>query len=97
MALVASEQRVDMRTRSITRENEDVEKFVQCFSQPFPTMSVCIDVAFKAFANCHLYHELGCKGISKIVGVYFGNVKFKRKSLHLRLSSTVQILNKKYF
>ncbi|GBO14499.1 hypothetical protein AVEN_141280-1 [Araneus ventricosus] len=67
-----------MRTPSITRENEDVETFVHCFSQPFPTMSICSDLALKADANCHMYQELGCKGISKILGVHFGNVKFKR-------------------
>ncbi|GBL91778.1 hypothetical protein AVEN_71413-1 [Araneus ventricosus] len=82
---VTSEQHVDMRSSRIARDNEDVGKLMQWFSQhiPFPIndvlMSVSSGVEGTADVNCHLSHELGCEGISRIVGGNFGNVKFKRK------------------
>ncbi|GBM16783.1 hypothetical protein AVEN_9374-1 [Araneus ventricosus] len=64
---VTSEQHVDMRPSRIARDNEDVEKLMQWFSQhiPFPIndvlMSISIGVVGTADVNCHLSHELGCE------------------------------------
>ncbi|GBM71018.1 hypothetical protein AVEN_56658-1 [Araneus ventricosus] len=48
-------------------------------------MSSC--VIGTADVNCHLSHELGCEGMSRIVGGNFGNVKFKRKDKVITLAS----------
>ncbi|GBN07519.1 hypothetical protein AVEN_252893-1 [Araneus ventricosus] len=50
-------------------------------------MSISSGVVGKADVNCHLSHELGCEGISRIVGGNFGNVKFKRKDKVITLAS----------
>ncbi|GBM07473.1 hypothetical protein AVEN_208228-1 [Araneus ventricosus] len=82
---VTSEQHVDMRPSRIAQDNEDVEKLTQWFSQHIPfsindvLMPISSGVVGTADINCHLSHELGCEGISRIVGGNFGNVKFKRK------------------
>ncbi|GBN66268.1 hypothetical protein AVEN_232775-1 [Araneus ventricosus] len=66
---------------------------MQWFSQhiPFPInyvlMSINNGVVGTAAVNCHLSHELGCEGISRIVGGNFGNVKFKRKDKAITLAS----------
>ncbi|GBM57565.1 hypothetical protein AVEN_97673-1 [Araneus ventricosus] len=74
---VTSEQHVDMRPSRIARGNENVYKLMQWFSQhiPFPInhvlMSISSGVVGTADVNCHLSHELGCEGISRIVGGNF--------------------------
>ncbi|GBM88062.1 hypothetical protein AVEN_215128-1 [Araneus ventricosus] len=50
-------------------------------------MSISGGVVGTADVNCHLSHELGCEGISRIVGGNFGNVKFKRKDKVIKLAS----------
>ncbi|GBN61964.1 hypothetical protein AVEN_148395-1 [Araneus ventricosus] len=76
-----------------SRDNEDVETLMQWFAQhiPFPIndvlMSISSGVVRTADVNCHLSHELGCEGISRIVGGNFVNVKFKRKDKDVTLTS----------
>ncbi|GBO35595.1 hypothetical protein AVEN_267063-1 [Araneus ventricosus] len=59
---VTSEQHVDMRSFRIARDNENVEKLMQWFSQhiPFPIndalMSISSGVVGTADVNCHLSH-----------------------------------------
>ncbi|GBM91411.1 hypothetical protein AVEN_204281-1 [Araneus ventricosus] len=74
-----------MRPSRIARDYGDVEKLMQCFSQHIPfrindvLMSISSVVVGTVDVNCHLSHELGCEGISRIGGGNFGNVKLKRK------------------
>ncbi|GBL81247.1 hypothetical protein AVEN_143575-1 [Araneus ventricosus] len=90
---VTSEQHVDVRPSRIALDIEDVEKVMQWFSQhiPFPIndvlMSISSGVVGTADVNCHLSHELGCEGISRIVGGNFENVKFKRKDKVITLAT----------
>ncbi|GBO36167.1 hypothetical protein AVEN_215108-1 [Araneus ventricosus] len=90
---VTSEQHVNMRPSRIAQDNEDVEKLTQWFSQHIPfsindvLMPISSGVVGTADINCHLSHELGCEGISRIVGGNFGNVKFKRKDKVITLAS----------
>ncbi|GBO33543.1 hypothetical protein AVEN_136880-1 [Araneus ventricosus] len=50
-------------------------------------ISIISGVVGTADVNCHLSHDLGCEGISRIVGGNFGNVKFKRKNKVITLAS----------
>ncbi|GBN01759.1 hypothetical protein AVEN_224471-1 [Araneus ventricosus] len=57
---------------------------------PFPINDVLMSISsavVTADVNCHLSHELGCEGISIIVGGYFGNVEFKCKEKVIALAS----------
>ncbi|GBL90960.1 hypothetical protein AVEN_28048-1 [Araneus ventricosus] len=78
-------QHVDMRPSRIARDNEVVEKLVQRFSQniPFPTndvlMSTSSGIVITEDVNYQLSHELGCEGISRIVGGNSWKFKFKRE------------------
>ncbi|GBN50866.1 hypothetical protein AVEN_64316-1 [Araneus ventricosus] len=50
-------------------------------------MSISGGVVGTADVNCHLSHELGCEGISRIVGGNFGNINFKHKDKVITLAS----------
>ena len=80
----SSEQHVEMRSSRVNRDNDDVKKLMDwlCNHPPFPEvkdiMSISTGVIGDEKINCHMSYEIGCTGISKIIGSDFYTVKFKR-------------------
>lgn len=85
ISIETTEQHVDIRSARIVRDNEDLKKLINWFSQhsPFPKvdelMSISTGVIGDKTINCHKSQEIGMLGISKIIGNDFDSVKFKRK------------------
>ncbi|GBM77635.1 hypothetical protein AVEN_34460-1 [Araneus ventricosus] len=73
-----------MRSSRVNRDNDDVKKLMDwlCKHPLFPEvkdiMSVSTGVIGDEKINCHMSQEIGCIGISKIIGSDFYTVKFKR-------------------
>lgn len=102
ISLETTEQHVDMRNSRIIRDNADLKKLLNWFSQhkPFPKMdeimSISTGVVGDDKINCHLAQEIGTAGVSKIIGENFDSVKFKRKKKcsPLQRSATASRLTK---
>ncbi|XP_049762542.1 uncharacterized protein LOC126088442 [Schistocerca cancellata] len=93
VSAVTSEQHVDARSCHIERDGTDLRKVRDWFSvhPPFPEsdfkMSISSGVVGTEDVNCHMCHEDGEKGMKRIFGDNFHDVKFRRKDKVVTLLS----------
>lgn len=85
VSFTTSEQHIEMRNSRINRDNDDVKKLLDWFSQhpSFPEMkeimSISTGIIGNEKINCHMSQELGIASILKIIDCDFDTVKFRRK------------------
>ncbi|XP_049772070.1 uncharacterized protein LOC126154082 [Schistocerca cancellata] len=93
VSAVTPEQHVDARSCRIERDGIDLRKLRDGFSvhPPFPEsdfiMSISSGVVGTEDVNCHMCHEEEEKGMKRIVGDNFHDVKFCRKDKVVTLLS----------
>src|SRR5436190_19326000 len=91
ISIETTEQHVDMRSTRIVRDNGDLKKLIDWFSQhpPFPKVDKLISISTGVIGdktiNCHKSQEIGMLGMLKIIGI--DSVKFKRKDKVIPLSA----------
>ena len=85
IAYNTSEQHVDGRKSRISRDNQDLQHFVQWLSShpPFPVfngiMSISTGLTGGEETNPHNAYDVGVSSMSSYVGNNFASVKFERK------------------
>ncbi|CAH1155651.1 unnamed protein product [Phaedon cochleariae] len=99
VSFATSEQHVDARVSRISRDTQDLEKFVDWFSShnPFPVsleiMSISTGVQGDVKIDCYRANEVGVLSMAAIVGGNFGDVKFQRKKRVIPLRAVNSSLN----
>ncbi|CAH1110229.1 unnamed protein product [Psylliodes chrysocephalus] len=88
-----SEQHVELRSFRINRDNKEVKKLIDWFSQhsPFPAMkeliSINIGVIGDESINCHISQEFDTKDVLRIIDLEFHSIKFAIMNTGIRIEN----------